>query len=312
MRAKRGCATVAPVSRPLGTLVAALAVAASLLGASARSAAGGTAGAHAVDPALFEPGSCIAFRPTVGHRHRTVFIDAGHGGPDPGAVGVTLGGRSVNEASLNVRVALDALTLLRRAGFRVVLSRTGAAAVARPVPGDRSGGSFTGQGVHHDLIARDVCANRARADILLGMYFDASSSAAVRGSLTLYDAVRGFAAANLRLAQLVQHDVLARLALRGAGTLDAGVHTDVGFGSAVTNADRAYGHLLIIGPAKAGYFSSPSRMPGALIEPLFLTNPSDASIADSVQGQRAIAAGLATAVERYFSLPTRERRRPAR
>jgi len=144
------------------------------------------------------------------------------------------------------------------------------------------------------------------------MYLDASSSAAVRGSLTLYDAVRGFAAANLRLAQLVQHDVLARLALRGAGTLDAGVHTDVGFGSAVTNADRAYGHLLIIGPAKAGYFSSPSRMPGALIEPLFLTNPSDASIADSVQGQRAIAAGLATAVERYFSLPTRERRRPAR
>jgi hypothetical protein len=60
-------------------------------------------------------------------------------------------------------------------------------------------------------------------------------------------------------------------------------------------------HLLILGPAKPGYFSSPSRMPGALIEPLFITDPSEASLAASSRGQEAIARGLLDAVEQYFS-----------
>ena len=42
-------------------------------------------------------------------------------------------------------------------------------------------------------------------------------------------------------------------------------------------------------------------MPGALIEPLFITDPYEASIADSHAGQRAIARGLANAVEQYFA-----------
>ncbi len=41
----------------------------------------------------------LSFAPTSGHRGRTVFIDPGHGGPDPGAVGVTTTGRSVHEAA---------------------------------------------------------------------------------------------------------------------------------------------------------------------------------------------------------------------
>ena len=276
----------------------ALAAAAWLLGAAA-SVASVPAG-RAVDPALFQAGSCVSFPPTSAQRDRTVFIDAGHGGPDPGAVGVDTGGARVAEAALTVRVALDALPLLRHAGFGVVLSRTGAAAVARPVPGDLATGVFTGQGVHRDLIARDACANRARASVLLGVYFDASASAAARGSLTLYDAARPFSRANRRLSELVQHAVLARLSAWGISVPDDGVRTDVGFGSSVTGADRAYGHLLILGPAKAGYFATPSTMPGALIEPLFLTNPTEATVAVSIRGQDAIARGLVAAVEQYF------------
>jgi N-acetylmuramoyl-L-alanine amidase len=258
-------------------------------------------GGHAVAAALFEPGSCVSFAPTFGNRHKTVFVDVGHGGPDPGAVGVTVAGTTVNEATLTLRVALDTLPILRRAGYRVVLSRTGAAAVARPARGDLSGGAFTGQGVHRDLIARVVCANRAKTKILLGVYFNASASASARGCLTLYDAARPFWPANLRLAQLLQRAVLSRLTAHGWNLPDDGVHTDIGFGSSVTNSDRAYGHLLILGPAKTGYLSNPSTMPGALIEPLFITNPSEASIAASRAGQHAIARGLATAVEQYLS-----------
>ena len=42
-------------------------------------------------------------------------------------------------------------------------------------------------------------------------------------------------------------------------------------------------------------------MPGALVEPLFLTKPGEASIATSASGQRKIAAALATGLERYLA-----------
>src|SRR5579871_547943 len=234
---------------------------------------------HQVDPALFQRGACVTYAAATHPRRATVFIDAGHGGPDPGAVGVTPGGRSVHEADETVRVALDAVAPLRAAGFRVVLSRTGEGAVAIPRPGDLAGGGFTGQGVHDDLLARIACADRARATILIGVYFNASTSASAGGSLTLYDSTRPFAAASIRLAGIVQAGVLGSLRAAGYAVADDGVHDDVGYGSAVTGADRAYGHLVILGPAKPGYLAHPSAMPGALIEPLFVTDPAEASIA---------------------------------
>ncbi len=98
-----------------------------------------------------------------------------------------------------------------------------------------------------------------------------------------------------------QQDVLGSLCATGASIPDDGVHNDVGSGSAVSSADRADGHLLILGPAKRGYFSSPSLMPGALIEPLFTTNPTEASLADGRRGEEAMAHGIARAAARYLA-----------
>jgi N-acetylmuramoyl-L-alanine amidase len=42
-------------------------------------------------------------------------------------------------------------------------------------------------------------------------------------------------------------------------------------------------------------------MPGAVVEPLFITDPFDGSIAASTGGQQVIAAGIAEAVEQYFA-----------
>ena len=82
---------------------------------------------------------------------------------------------------------------------------------------------------------------------------------------------------------------------------DDGAQPDQGLGSTLTPADHAYGHLLLLGPAKPGYFSTPSTMPGALVEPLFITDPFEGSIAASSHGQQVIAAGLASAIEQYFA-----------
>jgi len=41
-------------------------------------------------------------------------------------------------------------------------------------------------------------------------------------------------------------------------------------------------------------------VPGALIEPLYITDPFEASLAASAHSQQVIAQGLATAIEGYF------------
>jgi len=258
------------------------------------------AASYAVAPSRFEPGSCILFTPTDGNRHLRVFIDAGHGGIDPGGTGRTLAGKAVSEAPLNVLVAKDATALLRRRGFSVVLSRTGPNPVARPAPGDFSGGLYTVLGERRELVARNLCADLSHANIVLGIDEDAASSPQAAGSVTLYDAQRPYHAANLRLAALVQRDVLASLAASGHPVPNLGVHNDVGYGDLASAGAQAYGHLTLLGPPKRGYLRTPTLVPAALIEPLFLSNPPEATLADSTAGQQAIARGLAHAAEQFL------------
>lgn len=253
-----------------------------------------------IDPALFSPGACLAYAPTSGNRHETVFLDAGHGGIDPGAVGTTQSGAPVNEAAVNLTVELDAMAILRAEGYRVVASRTEDTTVTKLTTADVDSGLLTVRGVINDVGARDVCANLAGADVLVGIYMD-SGRPRNAGCVTGYDAARPFSATNLRLATLLQDDVLHAMNAQGWGIPDEGVMPDTVLGSALESAALAYGHLILLGPAKAGYFSTPSQMPGALIEPLFVTDPFEGSIAASARGQQVIAAALSEAINQYFA-----------
>ncbi len=257
-----------------------------------------------VDARYFEPGACMKFGPTAGDRHLTVFLDAGHGGLDPGGVGQTETGQTIEEADQTLPVELDTMALLRAKGFTVVVSRTKDETVGRPGPGDVSGGLFTVDGEHDDVMARDVCANLAKANVLLGIYFDAGDSPLNAGSVTGYDADRPFSAENLRLATLVQTDALDAMNAQGWGIPDLGVADDSELGGPALSTQAAdYGHLLLLGRADPGFSTAPSGMPGALIEPLFITDPYEGSLAASAAGQQVIAGGLARAVEQYFAPP---------
>lgn len=261
-----------------------------------------------LDASAFAPGACVAFAPTKGDRHETVFLDAGHGGVDPGGVGTTQAGQTIDEADETLPVELDTMAILRGHGYRVVVSRTGNSTVVRPSPAEVSGGLLTLQGSHDDVVARDVCANDAGARVLLGIYFDAGSPQNA-GSLTAYDAARSFSAENLAFATLVQRDVLADMNAQGWGIPDDGVLPDTSLGSYVGDPSSggiageaaSYDHLLLIGPAQAGYFSTPSRMPGALIEPLYITDPFEGSIANTPHGQMVLARGMASAIEQFLN-----------
>jgi N-acetylmuramoyl-L-alanine amidase len=262
----------------------------------------------ALDPGGFSTGACVAYTPTVGDNHQTVFLDAGHGGVDPGGVGTTESGQQVEESNVNLAIELDAMNLLRARGYRVVVSRTQDTSVALLTPADLSDGVLSLQGSHDDVVARDVCANLAHADVLVGIYMDAAASGQAAGSVSVYDTARPFASANAQLAGLLQKDVLAAMNGQGWQIPDDGSQPDSGFGSSVGDpstgglaaAAAAYNHLLLIGPAAPGYFSSPSAMPGAVIEPLYLTDPFEASIAANPTDQAVIAQGMATAIEQFL------------
>ncbi|MFZ0231041.1 MAG: N-acetylmuramoyl-L-alanine amidase [Mycobacterium sp.] len=294
------CRGSAPSMRPAGAERTAPAVNAHSTRVGAGGGGRGLAADMAVDPAHFSPGACVAFPPVMGNRHLTVFPDAGHGGLDPGAVGITSTGTVIDEADQTLPVVLDSTAILRRAGFRVVVSRTGPTWVLRLTPGDVSGNMLTVAGSHDKVAARDVCATMAYADVLVGVYFNSGASGNA-GCITACDRARPFAAANLRLADLVQSAVLAAMNAQGWQIPDGGVQPDQGLGFPLSPADLAYGHLVLLGPAEQGYFSTPSMMPGALVEPLFSTDPFEGSIAASSRGQQVIAAGLARAIEQYFA-----------
>jgi N-acetylmuramoyl-L-alanine amidase len=256
--------------------------------------------AHQIDPSMFTSGACVAFSPTASPRHLTIFLDAGHGGRDPGAVGTTESGRTIHEAPLTLRVELDAMAILRADGFRVVVSRTRDSSVLRLGRDDVSGRVLTVEGSHEDVLARDVCANDAHANALVGIYFDAGAPSNA-GAVTGYDAVRPFARENLRLAKLLQTHVLGAMNAHGWGIPNEGIQPDTGLGTALNGEALAYGHLVLLGPAYRKYVPTPSRMPGALIEPLFITDPFEGTIADSRRGQEVIAKAVATAIEQYFA-----------
>jgi N-acetylmuramoyl-L-alanine amidase len=203
------------------------------------------------------------------------------------------------ESTINLPIELDTMALLRAQGYRVVVSRTQNTTVTRLTAGDTAGGILTVQGSHNDVAARDVCANMAGASLLIGIYMNAGYPGNA-GCVTGYDADRPFSAGNLRLATLLQSDVLGAMNAQGWAIPDGGVQSDTGLGSAVSAQAAAYGHLMLLGPAEAGYFTTPSQMPGALIEPLFLTDPYEGSVAASAHGQQVIASGIAQAVSQYF------------
>ena len=269
----------------------------SLSPALSTSAAGGVPIARA----RFARGACVGFAPTSGDNHRTVFIDAGHGGVDPGGPGVTETGRVIYEAGENLTIELETMNLLRARGFRVVVSRTVNTDIIRPTPADLTGGVLSVAGARADVAARDVCANLARATVLVGIYFDAGTSPLDAGCITTYDPARSFAAESKRLAALLQRDVLARMNAHGWQIPNDGVQPDTTLGGVpLTTTAASYRHLLLLGPADPGWFTTPSRMPGALIEPLFISDPFEGSIANSAAGHRAIAEGMAQAIEQYF------------
>jgi N-acetylmuramoyl-L-alanine amidase len=243
-----------------------------------------------------ESGACISYPALRGTSSKTVFLDPGHGGLDPGVVG-SVGGQAVLEKDATLGVTTRLNSLLRADGYRVVMARTKDSSVTKLSESDSVLGALRASGVHRDLVARTSCANAAKASVLISLHFDGFDDSSVGGTETFYDAARPFAAENKRLATDLQSALVA-----GLGTSDRGVWTDDQLAApTLTSSGSAYGHLIELGPLSPGWVDKPSEMPGVLVEPMFLTNVAEAKVASSEAGQIRIAQALQAGLHKYFS-----------
>jgi N-acetylmuramoyl-L-alanine amidase len=208
------------------------------------------------------------------HKGKTVAIDPGHGGHDPGAVHKGADGQAdVTEEDANLAVALKLADMLRADGYDVVLTRSQDADV---VPG----GSTVAE-----LQARVDAANEAGADVLVSVHFNGLDNPEARGTEVWYCSQRPQGADNERLATAVQESLVRNLNEAGFETVDRGIKND-----------SVMGHFAITGPDIA----RPSQMPAIIGEPLFMTNDQDAATLKSPQGQEALARGYFQGIQAYF------------
>ena len=238
----------------------------------------------------------MSYPPTHGASGQTVFLDAGHGGLDPGVVG-GVGASQVLEKDATLGVATRLADRLRADGYRVVMARTADTTVIKLSSSDSVTGSLTATAEHRDLLARAACANASGASVLVSIHFDGFEDPSVTGTETFYDPVRPFAAANKRLATDLQAALVGELA-----TPDRGVWTDDQLAApTLTSSGSTYGHLIVVGPKSSGCVESPTQMPGALVEPLFVTNPAEAKLAGDAIGQERIAQALEVGLVKYLT-----------
>ena len=227
--------------------------------------------------------------PTATPRPRTIFVDAGHGGKDPGAVHNGPDGQpDLIEKELDLDVARRLGALLSSQGFAVVYARqTDALLTDFDISNDRESRRV-------EIQARVDRANKAQADLFISVHFNGFGDKDVSGTEVYYCQDRPFAAKSKALAQLTLDSMVRELAALGYKTINRGIHDD-------WSVQYEGYHFFALGPAAA----QSSQMPGILGEGLFVSNDAEAALLIKDGTRQAMARAYASAIQTYFTgVPT--------
>jgi N-acetylmuramoyl-L-alanine amidase len=198
---------------------------------------------------------------------RSIVIDPGHGGRDNGAVA---NGVKEKDITLTYSVALQA-DLLRR-GHEVYLTRAH--------DKDLSTNRDWRKGKGEDLLARSNLANRVDADCFISIHANAGASTASNGAWVLYS--KG-SANGQRLAAAIFKE-LAKI----QGIADADPEAEVYSDDSGWTGGRTLSVL------------RRTRMPAALVELGFLTNPGDTAQLMSEATRKPVVVAIANGIESWL------------
>ncbi|MCL4543741.1 MAG: N-acetylmuramoyl-L-alanine amidase [Chloroflexi bacterium] len=210
---------------------------------------------------LVSPSIALASGPLSG---RTIAIDPGHGGADPGAIA-----NGIEEKNVTLPIGLDTGALLTAAGAKVVYTRTTDTTVG---PADNTTAG---------LATRTAIANNAHADIFISIHANSLSDPSYSGVTSFFGASSGYVDGVTRTQTVVdQSRLLAQSIQQGVISLtqahDDGVHA----------AD-----FYVLGNA---------NMPAILIETGFITNPVEAQKLINPSYQQTIAEGIVQGIINFF------------
>ena len=254
----------------------------------------------------------VAPTPTADPRFSgfVVCLDPGHGGWDRGYTHAANDrAPALEEADLNLEMALRLRDRLNDRGFVVVMTRTSDVAVnagGSDVNGD--GLTFDNQSDPDDaerarsideLQARiDIC-NAANADLLISMHLNGFPDTGVNGYETWYSSARAFINQNRLIASLVFEELGIHMPAAGYNATARQVNDDAT--AKVGTTREVFDRYVITGPAQPGAID-PSRMPGTIVEALFVSNDADAAFLNTDAGIDAIVAAYGSAIERYAAI----------
>lgn len=185
---------------------------------------------------------------------KVIILDPGHGGADPGTVGVG----ATTEAANVLAIAWELKTMLEKAGAKVIMTRTANFSPAR-------GTAFSGQ-QDGQLAARVATANRSGGDIFISLHNDWNDQSSIMGTSVYF-----YKTQDLALAEALQKSVVHQLK-----SVDLGIKQ---------------GNLYVLRNTK---------IPAALIEIGFLSNPREAALLAKPSYRLDAARGLLNGINDYF------------
>ncbi len=198
-----------------------------------------------------------------------VGLDPGHSRADVGASGAGVG-----EYEHTLDVAFRVKPLLEAAGLRVNLSRTDHQPLT--AMSHRNADERT----RIEQTARIESVGRVR--IYVSIHFNGGPPS-LRGTETYYNGENA-AAESVALAEALQRHVVTALRGLGHAVADRGAREDL-------LAGKPYGH----------FFSLRGGMPSALVEALFLSNPTEAALLLRDETREALARGYTGGILEYFA-----------
>ncbi len=242
-----------------------------------------------------------------------VVIDPGHGGDEVGAAAY-----GIVEKDSNLEMGFRVERLLTQAGYRVLLTRRGAGRAVDGVDGAGQPQGFSAQ--RRDLQARIDLANAAGAAVFVSLHSNGLDDPSANGIESYYNAARPFSAESRLLAQSIQGQVVGEMARSGYSVRDRGTLDDAclrAFQGAcfplfvlgpprVTTREevlRRGGDPAMLGfdPGQDAIASRATQMPGALVELLFVTNPSDARLLGDDNAREAMARGVVLGTSQFLA-----------
>lgn len=121
---------------------------------------------------------------------KTIFLDAGHGGPDSGALY-----RNIYEKDINLSIVKKLERKLKEKGAQVFLTRDGDYDLSVPYTVNRK---------RSDLSRRSNMINRSNCDLYISIHLNADTSTTYHGAQVFYDSK---VKQNKKIAEVIQADL---------------------------------------------------------------------------------------------------------